>query len=242
MQPTPAPAPPPEAPPAPADVSPAVAQGVPTPAAGPLLGDAPIAPAAIPRSVQEVMGLRARRDMLREQIVRAQNRREELVQQLNRPNPDAVKVGIQQRLNLIDERMLQLERDQALTERQITSAPPEVLAGTTEQPSNRGAMMDEDEAVGLAFGTFGAGIVVALVIGRLRRRFARRRAAKLGLKYSATEGAAPLPDDPRIDRLTQAVDAIALEVERIGEGQRFVTQLLSTRERTAALGAESERR
>ena len=34
-------------------------------------------------------------------------------------------------------------------------------------------------------------------------------------------------DDPRLDRLTHALDAVAVEVERIGEGQRFVTQLLA---------------
>src|SRR5205085_485133 len=33
--------------------------------------------------------------------------------------------------------------------------------------------------------------------------------------------------DARLSRLEQAVDAIALEVERISEGQRFTTRLLS---------------
>ena len=39
----------------------------------------------------------------------------------------------------------------------------------------------------------------------------------------------------RLERIEQAVDAIAIEVERVSEGQRFVTRLLS--ERTPALGA-----
>jgi hypothetical protein len=34
---------------------------------------------------------------------------------------------------------------------------------------------------------------------------------------------------PRFDRLEQAVDAIAIEVERISEGQRFVTKILAER-------------
>jgi hypothetical protein len=33
----------------------------------------------------------------------------------------------------------------------------------------------------------------------------------------------------RIGRIEQAVDAIAMEVERIGEGQRFTTKLLAER-------------
>ena len=33
------------------------------------------------------------------------------------------------------------------------------------------------------------------------------------------------PFDQRLDRLQQSLDAIAVEVERVGEGQRFVTKL-----------------
>jgi hypothetical protein len=40
--------------------------------------------------------------------------------------------------------------------------------------------------------------------------------------------AAPI-DDPRLDRLEAAVDAIAIEVERISESQRFTVGLLSER-------------
>jgi hypothetical protein len=54
--------------------------------------------------------------------------------------------------------------------------------------------------------------------------------------------AAPRPAEmgPRFDRLEQAVDAIAIEVERISEGQRFVTKILAERPAPAeppALGA-----
>lgn len=41
--------------------------------------------------------------------------------------------------------------------------------------------------------------------------------------------------DERIARIEQAVDAIALEVERISEGQRFTTRLLSERMQPQAL-------
>jgi hypothetical protein len=36
-------------------------------------------------------------------------------------------------------------------------------------------------------------------------------------------------DDDRLRRLEEAVDAIAVEVERISEGQRFTTKLLAER-------------
>jgi hypothetical protein len=45
----------------------------------------------------------------------------------------------------------------------------------------------------------------------------------------------------RLEQLQQSVEAMAIEVERISEGQRFVTKLLSGREREA-LGAGSEKR
>ena len=39
-----------------------------------------------------------------------------------------------------------------------------------------------------------------------------------------------LPLEQRMERLEQATEAIALQVERIAEGQRFVTKLLSDAE------------
>jgi hypothetical protein len=46
-------------------------------------------------------------------------------------------------------------------------------------------------------------------------------------------------DASRLEQVSSAVDAIAVEVERIGEGQRFVTKLLS--ERVASSPRASER-
>jgi hypothetical protein len=43
--------------------------------------------------------------------------------------------------------------------------------------------------------------------------------------------------EARLARIEQAVDAIAVEVERISEGQRFTTKLLSERSRDAASAA-----
>jgi hypothetical protein len=40
----------------------------------------------------------------------------------------------------------------------------------------------------------------------------------------------PLPDretTARLERMEQAMDAIAIEIERVSEGQRFVTRLLA---------------
>jgi hypothetical protein len=45
----------------------------------------------------------------------------------------------------------------------------------------------------------------------------------------------PPIDENRLQHLEQAVDAIAIEVERISEGQRYTTKLLSERNRDSSL-------
>jgi len=51
-------------------------------------------------------------------------------------------------------------------------------------------------------------------------------------------GPAPPPFSPdvaaRLERMEQALDSIAIEVERISEGQRFTTKLLAERNNTGA--------
>jgi hypothetical protein len=39
----------------------------------------------------------------------------------------------------------------------------------------------------------------------------------------------------RLERIEQAVDAMSIEIERISEGQRFVTQLMSSKAPAPAL-------
>jgi hypothetical protein len=64
--------------------------------------------------------------------------------------------------------------------------------------------------------------IAAIIIGLpLARAFARR--------MDRRGGSAQIPNElaSQLTHLNQAVDAIALEVERISEGQRFTTRLLS---------------
>lgn len=80
-----------------------------------------------------------------------------------------------------------------------------------------------------------AAFVIAGVVGCLsamagqaheRRRWERRLLERSGLLDSVPS----LPREDRMARLEQAVDAMAIELERIGEGQRYVTRLLADRE------------
>ena len=72
--------------------------------------------------------------------------------------------------------------------------------------------------ISLAFFFTMAAIIIGLPIARA---FARRMDRKGGTAQIPNELSAQLA------QLNQAVDAIALEVERISEGQRFTTRLLS---------------
>ena len=58
----------------------------------------------------------------------------------------------------------------------------------------------------------------------IARAYAKRIANEGG-------GQARIPSDvsARLERMEQAIDSIAVEVERISEGQRFTTKLLSER-------------
>lgn len=47
--------------------------------------------------------------------------------------------------------------------------------------------------------------------------------------------AEPQPSNARLDRLEQAVDAIAVEVERLAEGQQFAARLLADRAQREAV-------
>jgi hypothetical protein len=70
--------------------------------------------------------------------------------------------------------------------------------------------------------------IAAIIIGLpLARAFARR--------MDRRGGSAQVPNEisSQLAHLNQAVDAIALEVERISEGQRFTTRLLSEQKEAA---------
>ena len=47
--------------------------------------------------------------------------------------------------------------------------------------------------------------------------------------------------EQRLERIEQAVETIAVEIERMGEGQRFVTKLLAARDQTAVEQVQSKR-
>jgi hypothetical protein len=78
-------------------------------------------------------------------------------------------------------------------------------------------------------------IVVPFVFGipasvLLARMWFRHKEKMAGLKGTTAADSAV---EARLARIEDAVEAIAIEVERMGEGQRFVTKLLAERTQQA---------
>ena len=79
------------------------------------------------------------------------------------------------------------------------------------------------------FGTLAMILVFFPLSVALARRIWRRS--------SAAVAAFPREIGERLLRMEQAIEATSLEVERIGEGQRFLTRLLTEGEGARAIGA-----
>jgi len=96
--------------------------------------------------------------------------------------------------------------------------------------------MDVAIAVPLGFFT----MVTAIVVGfPLARAYARK------VSNQSLPPAVPVELQQRLEHMEQAIDSIAVEVERISEGQRFTTKLLAERHpeaQTALSPGERERR
>ena len=179
---------------------------------------------SIPLSLADVRWLRARRSELSDQLSRASNRREDIVEELATAT-GASRVGLEQRLTTVDQRIAQLESDIAETERVLTGAPSGFLAAA-ERPESSSGVPEEVIAIPVVFTMF---VLFPIALAFARRIWKRTPAAK-----SFPENTA------RLERIEQAVEAIAVEVERVSEGQRFVTKLLSDTSR-AALSLPADR-
>jgi hypothetical protein len=73
--------------------------------------------------------------------------------------------------------------------------------------------------------------VCAVVVVSIGSLVAIGVSAKVRLMRAERGSQPPRIDDNRLQHLEQAIDAIAIEIERISEAQRFTTKLLSDRER-----------
>ncbi len=181
---------------------------------------------AVPLSRQAMADLRARRSELSNQLESAAGRRHRLSKELESA-PTGARTGLEQRINVLDQRMVQLESDIAATGKQLSGAP-----SLTRQASEIPGDIPRNVAnLGLASIMF-VGFPLALAMARWVWKRGSRVAAAPAQMNGATS--------QRLERLEQGVDAIAIEIERVAEGQRFVTRLLSEGQSPLRIGQQVE--
>ena len=118
----------------------------------------------------------------------------------------------QQRLGDVHEQLAQLKREAA------------IATMGDYAPVGVGVAQDQSRILGLRPNDFEGGLMILIVfpiVVAITRRIWRRGPARGPNKL--------LDDSPQFARLEQAVEAIAIEVERIGEAQRFSAKLLAER-------------
>ncbi len=187
-----------------------------------------------PATPADVQQIRERGSRLSDQLLSAQGRRQDVAKELSGTTDEAVRLGLQQRLKVLDDRLAQLESDIAYNSRLNAAIPPSLLS----QSSALGRVTMADSPIpGLSQGGFIAISIVftifvlAPIAGAYARRLWRRPAPPVHNPQLAAAS-------ERMERMEQAIDAVAIEVERISEGQRFVTQLLAKRDEAVPLIAD----
>jgi hypothetical protein len=156
---------------------------------------------------QQLAGLRAQRTILQHQI--------------NRASDGTARAALELRQVPIESQIAQVEIDLASARAQLASRQGTETQPPFGFPPGARRQFDPDLVTGLAF-AFIFAVMMPMSIAMARRVW----------RGSAKAVAPPRADDviaPRLDRLEQAVDAIAIEIERISEGQRFVTRVLAER-------------
>jgi hypothetical protein len=191
--------------------------GTPTPPAPPTTGGPPTSvyiggPSAI------WQGAAAARRELNNQRISLQDQRRGIAEQLRNPMVDgADRQGLEQQIVSIDSRIAALDKELAAANSRVASTALVPGAVVEERHERTGGPYVEGSVLTALFIVC---VLLPLSVS-LAMRFMRRGAAAVA--------ALPREMMERFDRLDQAVDAMAVEVERIGESQRFVTRLMSER-------------
>ncbi|HJP60498.1 MAG TPA: hypothetical protein VJ865_10875 [Gemmatimonadaceae bacterium] len=204
-----------------------------TPPAQPV---APIAPAAAARGTPSPSaiyeGFRAQRRELSNQLDDLEGTRRGITSQLEELDPaNTDRKPLENRLNDIDTRIKAVDQMLAGNAAQLAQAAA-VPGAVVEQPPPPPRQGPPEEAWVLG-GIFLIVAVFPLSVALARRIWRRSAAAVTSLPRDIAD---------RLQRMEQAIEATAVEVERIGEGQRFITRLFTEGEQVKAIGAKSTER
>ena len=174
----------------------------------------------IPKSHDEMRALMSQRDALTDQLEELKDQRKDLIEELQSA-PAAAKSGMELQLTDLSTQIVDVQRQVNLVNREIAGASPELIAMTHDPPEDEPPDINETFGAGVGVGALG-GIVLATVVFFLNRLIRRRF-----VRDDASHGRMIAADSERLKRLENGIDAMAVEIERISEGQRFVTKLMS---------------
>ena len=179
------------------------------------------APQAVYRAFNE------QRKELAKQLDNLEGKRRDLAAQIAEPATDkSVKSGLELRVAELDKRIADVDKQLAAADQSVANAA--AVPGAVIEPPREERNGPPDEVYFLS-GLFIVAVLLPLSIAYARRIWRR------GASVATT--AFPQELSERLDRLDQSMDSIAIEVERIGEGQRFVTRVMSGNGRALGAGA-----
>ena len=172
--------------------------------------------AATPQALYEAA--RNKRDELEGQLEELRETRTEISDRL-RHNPDitgADRTGLERQITELDARIATLDKAMAEADAQVATAAgvPGAIVPPPPPPPRDGPP-EEVFIIPIVFTIF--------VLFPLAVAYSRRIWKRTGMAVAAI----PTAVQERLARLEQNVDTIAIEVERISEGQRFMTKLFS---------------
>ena len=168
-------------------------------------------PAAVYRAAQ------AQVRELKNQLSRLEGRHRELSREIrNTPfSEGGLRKGLEGRLAEVDARIVDVEKQIAVAEGRVAQVAGMPGAVQPERPPQRQGPPDEIFIIPVVFIMF---VLFPLTIAYARRIWRRGAVAVSAIPTELME---------RMARLETAVDSVAVEVERIGEGQRFVSKLFA---------------
>jgi hypothetical protein len=168
------------------------------------------------------------REVLGEQMERLQDERRDITNRLNATDQEqqpsaADKAGLEKRLTTLDARIDVMDKQIAGADAQV-AATAGIPGAVVERPPEE--HNGPPEAVFVLGGIFMFVAIFPISIAYARRIWRRSAAAVTALPKDVID---------RFTQIDQAVESIAVEVERIGEGQRFITRVLSEQGKRPAL-------
>ena len=177
-----------------------------------------------PRAVYEAHT--AKREVLSDQMVRLLNRRESIVAQLHDANvAPAEKAALEQHLAELNTRIVNMERTLNSADAEVAAAAG-VPGAAVPDSRGEGGPNNDDEMIAMAIVFAGIALVIVAIA------FARRLWKGTGKMVAQL----PATFEARFTRMEESLDSLAIEMERVSEGQRFLSKVFAE-EGPRALGA-----